>query len=38
MGYWELDVQTAAVNYDTAQTALDELAARDEATALGRRP
>ncbi len=38
MGYWELDVQTAAINFDTAQTALDELEARDEATALGHRP
>jgi hypothetical protein len=38
MGYWELDVQTAAINFDTAQTALDELEARDEAAALGRRP
>ncbi len=36
MGYWDLDVPTAAINYDTAQSALDELAAQEEATALAR--
>ena len=38
MGYWELDVPTAAINYDTAQSALDSWRRRDEATALGARP
>ncbi len=34
MGYWDLDVATAAVNENTAQTALRELETRQEGTAL----